>query len=193
MAISIFGCAAWASPITYTESGQLSGTLGNTTFTNADFTFVLNGDTTGISNTTAQIVWNLATSNSFTIGLLNGSFTSPVAVAVNQAPGRNLGFAYFPNGVNGFPPNAAVTFISGAPAGYVLATPISVSAILPSHAGATLSTDIGTLTITDAQNLSFIATVSVPEPSSLSFIGTGLLGLATVYLRRKHAEIKSDH
>ncbi len=111
-----------------------------------------------------------------------------MAVAVNQAPGRVLGLAYFPNGVNGFPPNAGVTFRSGL-SGYLLATPISVSAILPAHAGGTFSTDLGTLTITDAQNLSFIATVpeTVPEPSSLISIGTGLLGLATVYLRRKRA------
>jgi hypothetical protein len=164
-AVGVFGGAVWASPITYTESGQLTGMLGGTTLTNANFTLVFNGDTANITGTTTLL--NTAISNSFTIGGVNGLFTVPVEVGVSPSQG-NIGFDA--------PALAAgITFPGGA-FGYNLATPISVTALVPLFHTGSIPTSVGALVIGPAQNLSFTATLA-PEPPSLTFLGVGLLAL----------------
>jgi len=175
--IGIFGAAVVASPIIYTESGQVSGTLGATTLTNAAFTFVFTGDTANITG--SGVLLNIPTSNSITIGASSGSFTTAVNVGVNTGSGI-IGFTDLAKS-NG------ITFTSAGAVGYNLATPISVTASTPFFDQGSLGTSLGTFTITSALNLSFTAITGVPEPASLTFVGAGLLGLMSLLLLRKRA------
>lgn len=171
--VCVLGGSALAGPITYTESGTLSGSLGATTLTNVSFTFVFNGDTANIVS--GNPLLNPATSNSISIGAFNGSFTTAVEVGVGAA------------GIIGFTDlseNDGITFSSAGAVGYNLAAPITVTAPTSHFASGSLETSLGTLAITGAQNLSFTATL-VPEPASMSLLGLSLLGLTSLRLRRK--------
>ena len=140
-----------AGPITYTETGQISGSLGSTILTNAAFTFIFQGDTADITNAGPSVLLNPAISNSLLIGSSSGSFTTPVEVGV--ATNGTVGFSDLSD-ANG------ITFTTSAAIGYGLATPISLSGGTATFATGTLVTSDGTLTINGAQNLTFTAAVA---------------------------------
>ena len=177
----IFVGSAWASPIIYTESGQLSGTLGATTLTDATFTFTLYGETANIVPFVGLpgVLLNLATSNSLLIDGSSGSFTEPMEIGVNQVLGV---FAFLNEAITG-----GISFNDSGAIGYDLATPISVTGSAPFLLSSPIGTTLGALTITGAQNLSFTAstgvsepasTSDVPEPASMTLLGAGLLALS---------------
>ena len=184
---SILGGAAWASPITYTESGQLSGTLEATSLTDAAFTFTFYGDTANIFPFVGLpgVLLNLATSNSLVISGSSGSFTDPMEVGINQVLGV---VAILNEAITG-----GISFNDPAAVGYDLATPISFTGSAPFLSNP-IGTSLGALTITGVQNLSFTAstgvsepasTSDVPEPASMTLLGAGLLALAGLRPRRQ--------
>lgn len=162
-----------AGPITYTETGQLSGTLGTTVLTNTSFTFVFNGDTANITGSNPLL--NIALSNSLSLGSSIGSFTTAVEVGVNPLSGV-IGFSNTAE-------NAGITFTSATAVGYGLATPIAITGGTPLFYTGTFATSLGTLDITSAQNLGFTASGGVPEPGTLALVFIGLFGLLAVCFR----------
>ena len=164
-----------AGPITYVESGQLTGTLGTTPLTNAAFTFTFYADTTNITGagTGANPFLNPALSTAIVIGASNGSFSEAVDTGVNNVDGI-IGFVDAAL-------TAGITFNSSGAVGYNLATPISVSATASFAANGSFATSLGTLAISairGAQDLTFTATTGVPEPATFSLLVVGLLGVA---------------
>jgi hypothetical protein len=162
-----------ASTIQYTESGQLSGTLGATHLTNVNFVFTFLSNTANVTGngSTSNPFQNVATSNTISIGSSNGSFTSAVEVG-DIGPYDLIGFS-----------NTALTafiaFQNAAAGSYNLGSAIGpLTSSTAYYDGGSLSTSLGTLTITGAQNLSFKATTTAtPEPSMVGLIGFGLLGM----------------
>jgi len=164
-----------ASPITYVETGQLSGTLGTSGLNNVAFTFTFSGDTNNITGagTGANPFLNEAISNSLTIGVSKGSFLPVIDVGVNNVLGQI--------GVTDPALTDGITFTSAGAIGYDLVTPISVSSSSAYFAGGSLATTLGTLTISSAQNLTF--TVAAPEPATGILSVFTLLGLVLVCVR----------
>jgi hypothetical protein len=164
-----------AAPITYVETGQLTGTLGTSGLTNVAFIFTFNGDTANITGTgiSSTPFLNPAISNTFVIGASHGSFSPVIDVGVN-----NFGQI----GVTDPALTDGITFVSIGATGYSLATAISVSGASSYFAGGSLSTSLGTLTISSAQNLTFAA-ATAPEPATGTLSAFILLGLALVCVR----------
>jgi hypothetical protein len=160
-----------ASPIIYTESGLLSGTLGSTALNDVPFTFIFDGDTANIFDTGAGTLFNPALSTSITIGSSTGVFDTAVAM------GDGLPFGIIGFGVVG--QEIGITFQSEGDLGYALDTPISLSAPTAYFAGGTLATSLGTLDITGAQDLALVA-ATTPECETLALTGCGLLGLVAL-------------
>jgi hypothetical protein len=168
-----------AGPITYVESGEISGTLGSTALDNVAFTFTFVGDTANIT-TSSGVFYNIATSNAVTIGSTNTTFTSSVEVGLNNLNG----FIGLCDVISGCGPQ--ITF-EGAPGSstYALATSISIPQSGATDLIGSFTTAAGTLTATSAQDLLFTATLgtATPEPGTVGMLGAGLAALA--FLRKR--------
>src|SRR3954467_5429490 len=147
VALILFTQQSHATPIIYVESGQLSGTLGNTVLTNASFTFTFIGDTNNIftvPGSGSQILpafLNPAISNTIVIGGSTGTFTSAL-VAFVDPPGAFIGVIDWATG--GF----QISFFNAGTVGYNLATsigPLTSSTFVRASGSAT--TSLGTLTL----------------------------------------------
>jgi hypothetical protein len=170
-----------AASIIYIETGQLSGTLGSSALNDAAFTFTLIGDTANITGagTAMSPFLNTAISNTFAIGASQGFFSSAVDAGADGVDAQV--------GLTSSALTAGITFNSAGATGYNLATAISVSASSPFFASGSFATNLGTLAITGAQNLTFTAIV-VPEPatgvlSAFTLLGFALLGVRTARKR----------
>jgi hypothetical protein len=165
-----------AGPITYTMTGFLTGTLGTAPVTGAAFTFVFNGDTAGISGTNPLL--NPAITNSISItGFGTGQFTQAMVAGVNPTGG--IGGFSDPSTAN------ALTLENGGFVGWGLATPIGPLTNAAAYwASGSFTTDLGSLSITGARDLTFEATTTVPEPATAALAGLALLGLAGFRMSR---------
>jgi hypothetical protein len=165
-----------AEPITYTMTGTLSGSLGVTDFSGAAFTIVLDGDTANI--TEAGALFNGATSTSISIaGFGSGDFTEGIDAATAGGIAGLLNLS----GTDG------ILIENLGFAGWDLAT--SLGPLEETGAAyldtVSFDTSLGTLTITDAENVSFGASTStVPEPATVGLVALSLFGIA---LRRRWA------
>jgi hypothetical protein len=172
IAVLSAGVALWstglhAAPITYTESATVSGTLGNTSFTNALITITGTGDTTGVFND-GNFRNNVSASFSIA-GDGSGTFTDAIQTFVNQT--------FLPTPAAGFDdatlgqPSILDTF-SATFATYDLTTAIGPITGPPFiNPGVGFATTAGTLVLNIAGNSTFTATTGVvPAPS----IGAGL-------------------
>src|SRR5579883_3188543 len=74
-----------AAPITYTITGNLSGTLGSVSLNNIPFTFVFRADTTNIFNDNPLL--NPDLTNNISIGGNAGQFSQIVDVGVSPSNG----------------------------------------------------------------------------------------------------------
>ncbi len=165
----------FGTPITYTMTGNVSGSIGSTQLSNAPFTFVFSADTGGIFTWTdgyIDVLMNPASSTSILLSGSSGGFTEPVIVGVNAAAGI-VGFAD-PNNTKG------LTFYNAGAIDWDLASPIGPLTAAESGAGTgAFATSLGLFTIGSGSNLSF--TAEVPEPGGVLFFGSMLSGVIALW------------
>jgi len=169
---------AKASPVTYTESATVVGSLNGVSFSNALLTLTGTGDTTNITNPSSDRFFNDVTASFSLTGGASGTFTDTIFVFDIQQVLVAAGF--FDNNSSGDildTRNAA--FFS-----YALSTsigPITGPSVL---SGDSFRTSVGTLFINLAGDATFTAVVT-PLPAALPLFATGLGGLGLLGWRRK--------
>jgi hypothetical protein len=165
---------AKASPVTYTESATISGSLNGVGFTNKLFTVTGASDTTNIQN----------------------HFINPLVATFSVA---GVGNGVFPSTVFDNQPNAIAGFIDEASNGDILDTlnaafasydlSTSIGPITgPSITGGNFLTSAGLLHISSAGDATFTATV--PLPGALPLFATSLAGLGLLGWRKNKEDWK---
>jgi hypothetical protein len=145
----------FAAPITFTFTGNGSGTVNSTPFTNADYTITLKGDTTAITN--SLNVYHLITTATMVIaGVGTATITDPVEIYDNPNVSV-LGFAreggYTLLGLD----NAAfATYALSTSLGPIVASGISVSQFK------NLASTLGPITLSSSGGVTFQALLSPP-------------------------------
>lgn len=172
--------AAWATPITYTDSGIASGTIGKQSFTNSLVVFTFVGDTSNITNDGFLFLNNLGLSTVQIDGVGIASFTSSTFGVADQP--SFPGAAFY---------DAATSFAFGTGSAvfstYGLDTALGpiTGSFITNGASIGEATNFGSLFITSAGNTTFQAITSpIPEPSTLALLGTGVLGVLGAVRRR---------
>jgi len=171
-ALVLFAGAAEANPIDYIFTGTGTGTLNGTAFSGS-FTVTEVADTSGITSGGGEYrsTPSIAT---FTAGAQTASLTNPLIIENTAAPG----FMGFAEGASPFPDESLTNSVFET---YALNTALSSTAGGLSVAPATFATSVGDLDFTTITALSFQATV--PEPSSLSLVGSVLLAFGAISRR----------
>ncbi len=172
-----------AEPITYTESGLLSGTLGRNYFLDALVTITATGNTNSVVNDGGGTYSIVLPAELTVAGIGSTTFKDTMDFSVNQT--NHLA------GVGDVTQNAELlsTAVRGSAFGnYNLQSsigPINGEAIYSSDVFA--RTGLGLFNIEGDDGSTFQAVASspaVPEPSSLVLLATGLLGAAGATRRR---------
>jgi hypothetical protein len=185
---------ASADTIEYTFQGSASGSIGNTSFTNAAFTITLTANTNNISEFTMSCspsvctIYDVAaTSATITVDGVTSNITSAIGVYDNQGVDM-LGLARITGpGMSGVGMDL-LDLSNPAFATYNLSSPIT--AIGPDNLG-TLSqfscsagcviTGLGNVSMTSASQVTFNNPVTTPEPSTPLLLVTGLLLVAGIW------------
>jgi len=182
---------AKASPITYTVSAPVTGSLGGTSFpANEVLTLIGTADTTSVTNPRAGFFTNDVTGSfSFTLsvsvgGVGNGTFTDLVSAFVDQG---------IPQA--GFEDDTQMTVMltarfNPAFASYALSTSIGpIIGAANNDLGVSYPTSAGLLNIDSAgPNATFTGVVTpvvTPLPGALPLFATGIGGLGLLGWRRK--------
>lgn len=170
---------ASASPITYTETDTVSGSLDGITFTDASILLTMNNDTTSIVGAPG-FFYNVGTATVSINGGAPLNFSNTMEVFSNQGT-KAVGFEQY--GFLDVLDDVAAPFAT-----YDLATSIGPTTGTPLlNPGYSFATSGGAFIITSAGDPTFSATTgaTVPEPGSLGLLAMGLLSLAAVYGYRR--------
>lgn len=218
-AFVLFGyqAPAKADTITYVQSTIASGKLGATTFTNAVVTVTLTANTSGATTAPGELgafglLWNPGTATLNVSGIGTATILDQVAIfsTYHMSAADILTFsdgavslptvfiATYTGDLTG--PSDDLTHILMTPNaslfGYDLKTAIGpvTGSGFPCCTVDVRHTSLGNFTFADNtfRDITFTATTSVPEPSSLLLLGTGILFLSGVGLRRNLTLKKND-
>ena len=179
---------AHATPITYIETGIITGSLGGVAFTQAAVTFTVYGRSIGaipVSNGTLYTSWGLTTVAIEGFGTATLDFSTEYGVF--SAPS---GTSFPPTGtttsvgVGNISQHGAFLQIVSAEGGiYNLSTAFTLTgpAYATGRGGISAPTDLGTLTINSASGNATFSTTGdptlAPEPASIALLGVGAIGL----------------
>ena len=179
---------AHATAFDYTFSGNGSGTVNGSTFTNQNFTFTLTGNTSSIFTAAAPYFYLFDVGGTFSEGGTTVTLDPTITVAANATyptPPTTLGAIDFFDAT--FTDGLGLT--STALHGYDLSTatgPVS-GTLTPTFFGGVFGDTSGIgdfVSITADNSLSFTAgpAAAVPEPGTFALLGIGLAAL--ILLRR---------
>jgi PEP-CTERM motif len=175
---------AGAAYVQYTETSSASGTFGGTAFTDAPITIIGFGDTTQIVSPSPGIFnLSLFANSVFVGGFATASFElDDIQMAVNQNTAEaGFLFGQSENLLLGLGVRGLSGYDLGFPAGPFVGVPLF-------QAGPSLATTAGALVFSSfSDEVTLTASAgpgpSVPEPSSLTLFGLGVVCL-TAYARR---------
>jgi PEP-CTERM motif len=175
-ALLLLAAPAQATPIDYIFTGTGTGTLNGTAFSGS-FTVTEVADTSGVTGPSGGEYTNIASSANFVAGAQTATLTGTTnEVIENTAAPGFIAFAQLP--LISVEATENVVFET-----YNLATALPLTIGTPSVAPATFETSIGNLDFTAIAALNFEA-VTVPEPASLTLLGSALLVFGAIRRRR---------
>jgi len=180
--LAAFAVGAHCDTITYSESAIVSGSIGNTNFTNALVTLTATGSSSTVVESLPGVFINVLPTELTIAGIGSTMFTDTIQFVSNTT--NDLA------GVGDRTLNLAVLFTQNSAFGsYNLQTGIGATTGSPAFDfGAKFGTQLGLFSIESSGSSTFQAidtsTPTVPEPSAFTLLGTGILGIASV-VRRK--------
>ncbi len=179
---------SFGGPITLTFSGVATGILGTTSFTDQAFTVSSQGDTSSVFVTSGPD-YNLPAIGAVIdiAGFSSATFTDATSWSDPQGAGDiffndatlNVGLLAFTKLFEGLATYQFQTSIGPISGGFPFIPNIFANF-------QNIATSQGLLTITTTSDNVFTAVAAAPEPTSFSFVLSGLLlaGLASVFLKR---------
>jgi hypothetical protein len=190
--------AGWAgaATITYTFSGDATGTAGYTSFSNEPFTISLTTDTSDIGSVTccsSDLSTPASIASTVTIqGVGTGCFIDTDSVFVNPSE-ETIGIWHYnePDWLD-IVTSAALTYNLQTSIG-----PITPSAVFGNvqMKGGYMQSSLGSLAFSSVSDVTFSAAVAnpqgtpgadpAPEPSTLALMGTGFVALAWRMRKRR--------
>ncbi len=164
---------ASATPITYTESATVSGSLGSTAFRNALVTLTMSTDTTSAFFDAGGVFRNVGSATVSVSGVGSATFTDSIDVFDNPS--------FVPPAAGFADSNLGASILDtfdAAFGSYDLTTSIGPITNTPFiNAGTAFGTTAGDFIISTSGNSTFTAVTgtAVPEPTTLVLLGSGLV------------------
>ncbi len=180
-ALSTATVMAHAAPISFTETVTGSGTLAGTAFTNQLITLMGTADTSNIMSSGNVFFLNLSSATVMVGSGSAGTFTDTIEVFDNQ----DVGGAGFEDTASG----DVLDTTSSAFSTYALQGAVTGTGPATINSGLIFGTSLGAFHLSSTSgNATFSATPSAatvtPEPSTMTLVGSGMIGLAGLARRR---------